>query len=308
MSASPIESAARRRVATVLLCVPLLWASASAWPQGDTAATTLDPALVARATEAFYQREMARTKKTHTINDDRHLLARARGSGERLIPRAKAAATIPTEWSWTLNMETRPDPIAWSLPNGQIMVSTGLIQGLALTDAETSAILAHAIAHALRGDDLREASAAYRRQRSDPDPDPNRAAIELSEILGRLVTSPHYDAESEQAADALAIELIARSAVDPAAAATAWHKVARSAFTAAPALRAMHPVTPERLAAMQARAVEAKPLYDAAREAAAAAPKQPPKTFESKTSKPKEARKSQPYAPYPPRPKASAGS
>lgn len=293
----------------LLLCASLLGASAPAASQGGAAEPALDPALVARAADAFYQRELARTRRTHTLNDDRRLLAHARGAGERLIPRAKAAATTPTEWSWTLNMETRPEPIAWCLPNGKIMVSTGLVQGLALTDAELSAIIAHAIAHALRGDDLREAAIAYGRTRADPDPDTNRAITELADFLAKRIAAPQYDAETEKAVDALAIELIARSAVNPRAAVSAWRKVGQSAFTALPGLRALHPVTAERLAALEAQAAAAVPLYDAAREAAAAAPKPPPQTMQSNPSLPKDARKPQsPYG-YPrPRPKSSPGS
>jgi Zn-dependent protease with chaperone function len=296
-------------MAAVLLCAPLVWASAPAASQGSATEPALDPALVARAADAFYQRELARTRRTHTVNDDRRMLERARGAGERLIPHAKAAATAPTEWSWALNMETRPEPIAWCLPNGQIWVSTGLIQGLALTDAELSAIIAHAIAHALRGDDLREMASAYRRTRADPDPDPNRAMTELADILARKIAAPNYDAETEKAADALSVELIARSGVNPRAAASAWRKVGQSAFTSPPGLRALHPVTAERLAALDTQAAAAVPLYDAARAAAAAAPKRPPQTMQSNPSLPKDARKPQsPYGDPPPRPKGSPTS
>jgi predicted Zn-dependent protease len=289
------------RSATVLAGALLLGVCTAAGAQTGAAAAdkpALDPVLVSQAASMYYKKELARINLTHNLNEEKWQFALVRRSGERLLPRVKAAYPATAAWSWALSLETRPEMIAWALPNGQIMVSTGLVQGLALTDAELAAILAHAIAHAVSGQDLRDAASAYRRIRTDVDPDTNRAAVELSEILGKLMVTPHYDAADEKAVDAIAIELLARSAVNPTAAVSAWRKVARSGSSTPPGLLALHPVTAVRMADLEAQAEAVKPLYEEARAAGAVPAKSPPQDMKSKSSVPKN------YQPPPPRQKS----
>jgi Zn-dependent protease with chaperone function len=54
----------------------------------------------------------------------------------------------------------RTEPIAWFLPNAELMMSSGLVEGLRLTDAELAAILAHLISHTILGHDRDRALAS----------------------------------------------------------------------------------------------------------------------------------------------------
>jgi Zn-dependent protease with chaperone function len=244
-------------------------------PAEEGSGAAADAALVARASRVVYTRELARNRAAETLDTDRGAVGRARRVGTPLVARASAVGPLATGWSWSLSVETRDEPMAWSLPNGSMMISWGLVRRLSLSDAELAAILAHAIAHQLTGDDARDAVAAYRRRHGGPDPDGNRAAAEMADILGKLIVSPHYDAAAEKAADALALELLARSGVDPAAAVSAWRKVAASGSTSAPGLLALHPTPPERIANLEAQVAQVMPLYEKALADAAAAPKPP---------------------------------
>ena len=273
---------ARRTLRGYGVAAVLLFTAAIALAQTpETAAiaapgAAVDPALMARAADLFYARELARARAAQTLNTDRGALGRAGRVGTRLVTRASTVAPAAAGWTWALSVETRAEPMAWCLPNGSILISTGLVQQLALTDAELAAILAHVIAHQFTGEDAREAAAAYRRRREGTDPDGNRAAVELAEILGKLIVSPHYDAAAEKAADALALELLARSAIDPAAAVSAWRKVAQSRSANAPGLLALHPTPPQRIADLEAELPRVIPIYEQVLADAAAEPKPPP--------------------------------
>ena len=292
---------ARRTLRGYGVAAVLLFTAAIALAQTpETAAiaapgAAVDPALMARAADLFYARELARARAAQTLNTDRGALGRAGRVGTRLVTRASTVAPAAAGWTWALSVETRAEPMAWGLPNGAIMISTGLIQQLTLTDAELAAILAHIIAHQLAGHDAREAATAYRRQREGTDPDANRAAVELAEILGQLIVSPHYDAAAEKAADTLALELLARSAVNPGAAVSAWRKVAQSGSANAPGLLALHPAPPERIADLEAEVPAWLPLYEkAAADAAAAKPPPPPPVRQKKSPPRRNPRQPQP--------------
>jgi predicted Zn-dependent protease len=132
-----------------------------------------------------------------------------------------------------------------------------------LNDQEYGAIVAHVIAHQALGHDTKLVTAEYvrKRGRSTPDPDPNRAAVEVADIITELMTSKRYSAEDEAAADAFAAELMAKSAVDPMAAVEAWRKVQRLGNTRAPTIGALHEVDAQRLAAIEAKSREWVPVY-----------------------------------------------
>jgi hypothetical protein len=81
--------------------------------------------------------------------------------------------------------------------------------------------------------------------------------------------APRYDPAQIEAADRMSAELMARAAYDPRALGSAWRQVARTNSGIVVAA----PVTDARLAAMDAAARAAVPLYeDAVARAAAAQP------------------------------------
>ena len=253
-------------------------------PAATTPDTSVDPVLMGRAADILYSRQLASLRAAQLLDTDRAALGRARRVGDRLLPRVTAVVPPGVRWSARLSLETRNEPVALCLPNGSVLVSTGLLQ-LPLDDAELAAILAHVIAHQVNGDHARAAARAYRQRREGVDPDANRAAVELADILGKLVGSPHDDAAAEKAADALALELLARSGVNPAAAARAWRKVVQAGDASAPALLALHPTPPERIADLEALAAQLAPVYEQALADAAAAPPPPPPETRPSTSR-----------------------
>ena len=286
LSASDNPSPDRRRAGLRPILAALVTAlalAAAALPSSGQAPASsgapasqpvVDPTLIRTASQIVYKRERERAGTNWNL--DRGALGRARRVGERLLPMTVAMNPEARSWLWGIAVETRPEPVAWCLPTGEIVVSTGLLQLLSTSDAELAAVLAHLIAHQLAGDDIRALVAAYPKATEPNPPDPNLVAAEMAEPLAKLMLAPHYDAASEAAADRLAMEMLARSNVDPAAVFRAWEKIGRSGARNAPALAALHPVTPERLANLQKGAAELKPVYEEAAAAAAAAPKVSP--------------------------------
>ena len=224
---------------------------------------TVSASLLSQAAETIFVREARKANLAKAYNVNRGTVSRARHGADPLIAIAAEYLPAAADWTWTLGVETRENPVAYVLPGGKIMVSTGFFERMRLTDAEYSALLAHTLAHALLGRDTAAAVAEYDRRRGStaPDPDTNRAAIELGEVLGKVVLSEHYDPAAEAEADTLALQLLAKAGIDPAASIEAWGKVMRAGGATVPGFLVLHPVRQDRISAMEAQLPAAIKAY-----------------------------------------------
>ena len=181
------------------------------------------------------------------------------------------------DWSWAVSVETRDEPVAYCLPGGKILVSTGLIDRTGLTPAELGAVLAHAIAHAMAGDDAEEAVARLVREGRAVSADPNRTLLNLAEILTKVITDVPHGVDDERATDTRALELMARLGQDPRPAVDAWRKIARAGGATPPGFLSLHPTWSERIGELEAQMPAMVALYETAlREQPPPAPSAPP--------------------------------
>lgn len=228
-----------------------------------------------RAADRVYIRELTRLRRTNTLAIDERTLNRVRHAADPLITRAQEARPESRQWQWAINVELRAEPVLYCLPGGRMMISTGFLDALRPTPGELSALLAHAIAHALEGHDGDEAAAQFAQRREAGDADPNRGELKLGDLMLKLTLSEPQLPEAERSADALALELLARAAEDPRSALSAWRKVAAVARPTPPAFPALHPATQLRIDAMQMAMPAMVLLYENALREQAPAP--PPK-------------------------------
>ena len=240
----------------------------------DSKLPALDPALMNEAAQVAFEREAARAQAKRTLDRNREQLRVVRHAAAYLIAYAPKVVPAAAGWSWTVHVETREEPVAWCLPGGKIMLSTGLVDRAKLTPAEIGVVLAHVIAHALAGRD--EAIAAARLAAQREFPDPNRRILQLADILGDIALSERHGKEAEREADAFALELMARAGLDPESAVEAWRKIARAGGATPPGFLSLHATWPGRLEEIEALIPQVQPLYEQARAEQAAQPRPPP--------------------------------
>ena len=229
------------------------------------AADASEQALILRAAERVYTRELFRLSAAKTLNTDAAAVSRVRSAADPVIRRAGELRPGTGSWQWSANVETSAVPLLYCLPGGRILVSTGLLDRVRPNPGELSALLAHAIAHALDDRDGEEAVAELAQRGAAVDPDPNRVELALGEsLLKRILDAPRQPA-AEQRADALALEMVATSAQDPRVAPAAWRKVATLTDTRPPAFPALHPATEDRTAAMESLMPAMLAKYDEAK-------------------------------------------
>lgn len=122
-----------------------------------------------------YQEELEAATKKGALNTNSAQHARVKAIADRLIPQVTVFRPDALKWQWQVNVQTNPDLNAYCMPGGKIMVYSGLIEKLQVTDAELATVIGHEIAHALREHTRERARAGY---------DPN-AAISLWQKMSR---------------------------------------------------------------------------------------------------------------------------
>ncbi len=215
-----------------------------------------------RAADLYYVRTLEKAQARKALDVDRSRLVGMRAILASLIEPAHTLRPQTAAWSWSLHLETRDEPIAYCLPGGKILVSTGIFDGLSLSMPEFAAVLAHEIAHALAGEREQEVIREFARRGETVSADPNRTALALAEILAQAVSSAPHDEASERAADALGLELMANAGVDPRPAVEAWQKIGHAGSEAPPVFPALHPTWPKRIAELEERMPAMVALYE----------------------------------------------
>ncbi|AYC31748.1 M48 family peptidase [Pseudomonas cavernae] len=187
----------------------------------------------------------------------------------RLIAQAPVFRPDSAQWDWQINLIDSKELNANCGPGGKIIVYSGLIDQLKLSDDELAAVMGHEIAHALREHGREAMSRAY--------------AIQMGESLGGALlglgqggmqmadqvvqyslTLPNSRG-NENEADLIGLELAARAGYNPNAALTLWQKMSKAGGSAPPELLSTHPADSTRMTNLQAAIPKVMPLYEQAK-------------------------------------------
>jgi len=205
-----------------------------------------------------------------TLNQDQAKLQRVRAIAGRLEPQTRVFRADAPGWKWEVNVISSNELNAFCMPGGRIMVYSGLINQLRLTDDEIAIVLGHEISHALREHSREQVSQAIAAQ----------TAIGIGAALFGLgegsasVANVGYEAliatrfsrDDETEADRIGLELTARAGYDPRAGITLWQKMINTSQGGRPPeFLSSHPAEASRVQQIQALLPTVMPLYSAAR-------------------------------------------
>ncbi|HEY6824527.1 MAG TPA: M48 family metalloprotease, partial [Steroidobacteraceae bacterium] len=98
---------------------------------------------VEQGAQKAYAGEVQQASSSGKLNADPALTARVRHITDRLIPVTAAFRPDAPQWKWEVNTLTTPEINAYAMPGGKIMVYSGLVEKLQLSDAEIAAVLGH---------------------------------------------------------------------------------------------------------------------------------------------------------------------
>lgn len=205
-----------------------------------------------------------------TLNDNRTMLTRVRSISGRLEAQTKVFRADAPAWKWEVNVITSDELNAFCMPGGKIMVYSGLIEQLDLTDAELANVLGHEIAHALREHVREQMSQALVAQGAIGvgaavfglgDATANAAGMGYQALL-----ATRFSRDDESEADRIGLELTARAGYDPRAGITLWQKMtSANQGGKPPEFLSSHPADASRVQQIQKLLPSVLPLYDAAK-------------------------------------------
>jgi len=191
---------------------------------------------------AVYQREKDAAAQRGDLITSGNDYERLHQIAKKLIAAAPEMRADAGAWAWEVAYIHSPQVNAHCLPGGKIVVFSGLVDRLSLTDDEVAAMMGHEISHALL-DHGKEAynqrqvakvavgilgiiaAIAGAKHRTDPSVAFN-ATTAVGTLGAEFLAIRPYSREREIAADKLGAELAARAGFDPRGAITLQQKLA----------------------------------------------------------------------------------
>src|SRR5262245_13727942 len=211
-----------------------------------------------------YEAELAAAREKGVLNKDKAQLARVTSISKRLVAATPAFRADATGWNWQFNVQETKELNAYCMPGGRIMVYSGLIESLDLSDAELATVLAHEVAHALREHTRERVSRAYAQQLvlsgAAAVTGASEATANIANMVGEVTFQLPFSREQESEADQIGLELMARAGYDPRAALSLWQKMARAESSGTPKFLSTHPAPKDRVKEIEKNLPRVLPL------------------------------------------------
>jgi predicted Zn-dependent protease len=224
--------------------------------------------IEAGAAEA-YEAELKAAREKGVLNVDKAQLARVTGIARRLVSATPTFRADAARWKWQFNVQKTDDLNAYCMPGGRIMVYSGLIEKLDVTDAELATVLAHEVAHALREHTRERVSRAYAQQLALTGlavaTGAGQGTLDLANTVASVTLQLPHSRDQESEADIMGLELMARAGYDPNAAVSVWKKMMAAQQGSPPEFLSTHPAPGNRIAELQSYVPKVMPLYQARR-------------------------------------------
>ena len=215
-----------------------------------------------------YQETLSEASGKGLVDNNSAVGKRVQAVGKRLIAQAPVFRPDAAQWQWDINVIKSDELNANCGPGGKIIVYSGLVEQLKLSDDELAAVMGHEIAHALREHGREAMSKAYGVQMASQIGAAfgvGQGSLQLANTgVQYLMTLPNSRA-NENEADLIGLELAARAGYDPNAAITLWEKMSKASEGAPPEFMSTHPSSSSRISALQAAVPKVMPFYQQAR-------------------------------------------
>ncbi|MDP8079802.1 M48 family metallopeptidase [Phocoenobacter skyensis] len=193
---------------------------------------------------------------------------------KRMVPYANKANQTGVPFNWQITVVKSKELNAWAMPGGKMMVYTGLVDKLKLSDAEIATVMGHEMAHALKehskssrtvgmvtGIAATIGKVALATQGISTDV----GGIDMVAVTKDLALDKPFSRSHETEADEVGLMLMAQSGYNPSAAPNVWTKMSKVTGDSSTSIFSTHPTNSDRQANLQRLLPEAMKVYQQAR-------------------------------------------
>lgn len=223
-------------------------------------------ATIEQGAAEAYEAELKAARDKGVLNTDKAQLARVTTIAKRIVAATPTFRADAAGWNWQFNVQKTKDLNAYCMPGGRIMVYSGLIETLDLSDAELATVMAHEVAHALREHTRERVSRAYAQQLvlsgAAAVTGVGEGTANIANMIAEVTFQLPFGRDQESEADQIGLELMARAGYDPRAALTLWNKMgAASNGASQPKFLSTHPSNKDRIKDIEKNLPRVLPLY-----------------------------------------------
>lgn len=216
-----------------------------------------------------YAQQVTQARQSGKLNRDPQLTARVRRVAKRLIAQVGTFRPDAVRWRWDVNVADSQELNAYAMAGGKIMVYSGLVKTLKLSDDELAAVMGHEMAHALREHSREGMSQAYAQNMGlsifGSLAGLNQGQMKAVSTVADVALSKPHSRTMESEADVIGLELMARAGYNPNAAVNVWNKMQSiGGGSRMPEFLSTHPSGSSRIQELQAHIPQVMPLYLAA--------------------------------------------
>ena len=212
-----------------------------------------------------YEAELKAARDKGVLNTDKAQLARVTTIARRIVAATPSFRADAAGWNWQFNVQKTKDLNAYCMPGGRIMVYSGLIEELDLTDAELATVMAHEVAHALREHTRERVSRAYGQQLVLSGvaavTGVSEGTANIANMIAQVTFQLPFGRDQESEADTIGLELMARAGYDPRAALSLWNKMNKANQGGQPKFLSTHPSPKDRSKDIEKLLPRVLPLY-----------------------------------------------
>jgi predicted Zn-dependent protease len=222
-------------------------------------------ATIEQGAAEAYEAELKAARDKGVLNTNKAQLARVTTIARRIVAATPAFRSDAAAWNWQFNVQQTKELNAYCMPGGRIMVYSGIIDGLDLSDAEIATVLGHEIAHALREHTRERVSRAYAQQLvlsgAAAVTGVSEGAANIANMVAQVTFQLPFSRDQESEADQIGLELMARAGYDPHAALTLWNKMSAAEASGTPKFLSTHPAPKDRIKDIEKNLPRVMPLY-----------------------------------------------
>lgn len=201
-----------------------------------------------------YSQVIKQAKDKKLLNTNKQTTARVKRIANKLIAATSAFRPDAKQWNWEVNVITSDTVNAWCMPGGKIVVYSGIINKLKLTDDEIAIVVGHEIVHALREHSREQQSREMIKSgiiAIAAIMGAERGTLALGNTVANLGFSLPFNRQQETEADTIGLELAYRAGFNPDAAVSVWQKMSKMGGEQPPEFLSTHPSYEHRIDNLQ---------------------------------------------------------